>query len=404
MKNSKRNGNFTSSEIYKLIKKSRDGKEFGELAKTYIFEKYLERFSGMSLNTETDSKPTNWGKAIERFVFDKIGSIFYELKSDETEIHPDFNYWVGTPDLLITDDKLNLIAVGDIKCPFTKKSFIQLVLPYLLGLRGIECFKAIAYGFSINGASYPPHPDGEKYYIQLVSNAIIKGVNEIELVVYLPKYEDLDMIKNYLDGNDSVRWIQNADYNEIPHIPFDSDLSDLYTIRAEVDKELRKELIECVLKAGNLLNNDIIGLYKDKDKPKEKEPKNELLEYSLEREVLKKLIELSDNNYKFVESNLRDIKARIKEGYSEIQFFEVIELKCIEWKDSPTMSKYLRPSTLFNKTKFENYINEVKNAKRNPQQYRQSIEKSLDKENGIQYNDSRTLEEAFSGLDTLFNE
>lgn len=50
------------------------------------------------------------------------------------------------------------------------------------------------------------------------------------------------------------------------------------------------------------------------------------------------------------------IKARMNEGYTEQDFFTVIDKKWAEWKDSPNMVPYMRPSTLFG-TKFEGYLN-----------------------------------------------
>ena len=54
------------------------------------------------------------------------------------------------------------------------------------------------------------------------------------------------------------------------------------------------------------------------------------------------------------------MKARVAEGYTVQDFKNVIDLKYQQWFDKPDMRKYLRPETLFNKTKFESYINEVR--------------------------------------------
>lgn len=50
------------------------------------------------------------------------------------------------------------------------------------------------------------------------------------------------------------------------------------------------------------------------------------------------------------------VRARLKEGFTEIDFLQVIEKKCKDWLNTD-MEKYLRPETLFG-TKFENYVNE----------------------------------------------
>lgn len=48
------------------------------------------------------------------------------------------------------------------------------------------------------------------------------------------------------------------------------------------------------------------------------------------------------------------IKARLDEGYTFDDIKRVIDLKVKEWLGTP-MDQYLRPSTLFNRTKFQNY-------------------------------------------------
>jgi uncharacterized phage protein (TIGR02220 family) len=54
--------------------------------------------------------------------------------------------------------------------------------------------------------------------------------------------------------------------------------------------------------------------------------------------------------------NLELICARIIDGFSYSDFVVVIDKKVDEWKGTD-MEKYLRPITLFSKTKFENYLN-----------------------------------------------
>jgi len=55
-------------------------------------------------------------------------------------------------------------------------------------------------------------------------------------------------------------------------------------------------------------------------------------------------------------SNLQLISDRINEGYSISEFKVVIDSKVKDWKGTD-WGKFLRPITLFNKQKFENYLN-----------------------------------------------
>jgi uncharacterized phage protein (TIGR02220 family) len=58
------------------------------------------------------------------------------------------------------------------------------------------------------------------------------------------------------------------------------------------------------------------------------------------------------------------IVARIKEGYTFSEFKLVIDRKVKDWKGTDWV-KYLRPSTLFSKSKFENYLNSKDNEPTN---------------------------------------
>lgn len=62
------------------------------------------------------------------------------------------------------------------------------------------------------------------------------------------------------------------------------------------------------------------------------------------------------------------IKARMREGFTEEQFKQVIDIKTNEWKGIEKFERYLRPETLFG-TKFESYLNQEvinKGAEDNP--------------------------------------
>ena len=106
-----RYGNFSSSEIYKLVSmgkrkmtqseldaRPKKGKgssttliecpnEFSELGLTYIEEKQMERRLKRRLSNDHHSRPTTWGKVVEPYVFDKL-PFDYRLVSTERMAHP----------------------------------------------------------------------------------------------------------------------------------------------------------------------------------------------------------------------------------------------------------------------------------------------------------------------------
>lgn len=55
-------------------------------------------------------------------------------------------------------------------------------------------------------------------------------------------------------------------------------------------------------------------------------------------------------------SNAKIIIDRVKEGYTGDEFKRVISMKCDEWGSDEKMSQYLRPSSLFRKSNFEQYV------------------------------------------------
>lgn len=75
--------------------------------------------------------------------------------------------------------------------------------------------------------------------------------------------------------------------------------------------------------------------------------------------VLEFLNEKANRNYQPSDVNLELILARMKEGYTPGQCRQVIAKKVREWATNDKMATYLRPSTLFNREKFNQYVGEL---------------------------------------------
>lgn len=84
---------------------------------------------------------------------------------------------------------------------------------------------------------------------------------------------------------------------------------------------------------------------------------------SVSNKVINKLNELNNTKYKPTsEETLKLIKGRLDDGYTEEDLLMVVEKMSYLWnkepaKDEKDMRPYLRPSTLFRKSNFENYLN-----------------------------------------------
>ena len=231
-------GKFTSSEIYRLMTEGKVKGTFGKPALSYIQEKKYERKLKRSLGSEAFSYPTSWGQLMEGYansLFNLL-SFEYEMASKDIINHPTIPSWSGSPDLYTSN------TVSDLKCPFTMKSFCELVE----ACSSLETFKS----------EYP------EYYWQLVSNSILTNKEFIELIVFCPfKSEFLDL-SNYIDDlvdeeKMKYEWVYNAIlYNKVDKLPYlmdDSDYINMNIFRfvpMDGDREL---LVSKILIASELL-------------------------------------------------------------------------------------------------------------------------------------------------------
>ena len=74
--------------------------------------------------------------------------------------------------------------------------------------------------------------------------------------------------------------------------------------------------------------------------------------------VLDYLNELSGKRFAPVDANLSLISSRLKEGATIQMCKDVVFLKVADWNGTD-MANYLRPATLFNKSKFWQYHGEI---------------------------------------------
>ena len=75
------------------------------------------------------------------------------------------------------------------------------------------------------------------------------------------------------------------------------------------------------------------------------------------KDILSFLNEKTGRHFRESKETERLINGRLNEGYTVDDFKKVIEKKCKEWKDDSKMSAFLRPSTLFAPSHFDEYLN-----------------------------------------------
>lgn len=139
----------------------------------------------------------------------------------------------------------------------------------------------------------------------------------------------------------------------------------LSEIREKNRKRVAKHREKKRLAAGNadcnVTGNVTVALCNaidiDKDKEIELEEDKEE-DKKIYIDVIAYLNEKAGTNYRASsEATKKLIRARLAEGYALDDFKTVIDTKCAEWLNTD-YAKFLRPSTLFQNSKFEGYLNQ----------------------------------------------
>jgi uncharacterized phage protein (TIGR02220 family) len=80
-------------------------------------------------------------------------------------------------------------------------------------------------------------------------------------------------------------------------------------------------------------------------------------------QVIAELNRLAGTSYRpSAESNRELVLARLSEGYSLDEVLAVVRDRVSRWKGDEKMAEYLRPGTLFRKSKFADYVGQAKSG------------------------------------------
>ncbi len=80
------------------------------------------------------------------------------------------------------------------------------------------------------------------------------------------------------------------------------------------------------------------------------------------QEVLEHLNVRAGRAFRCKPATLEPIEARLADRITVDQLKTIVDMKASEWLDDPKMAKYLRPSTLFNRTKCEQYLGQIQSG------------------------------------------
>jgi uncharacterized phage protein (TIGR02220 family) len=102
------------------------------------------------------------------------------------------------------------------------------------------------------------------------------------------------------------------------------------------------------------------------DEDDEREPELQIDESDPVAEAIGYLNDRAGTKFRVVEASAKLIRARMREGATIAQLKAVIDTKDREWPKGNKMRKYLRPATLFNAEKFEQYVGQLGAAANTP--------------------------------------
>ena len=227
-----RRGRFTSSQVYRLCKTQR-------AFDTYVKEVKYTTLMARSTKTVVKTQAMKWGSLMEVVLFDLLG-LEYSMSHKGTMLHPEHGkFWSGTPDLLVKE-----IKVGEIKCfePLHFCNLSQVILS-----QDTELIKK----------------EEPAAYWQVLSGAIIAGVDRCELIAYMPyKSELIEIIEmvestNFLERNglnpQDYYFLTRNDIESLPYLPDNSPMSNINSFEFEIPEEDKEFLTERVIEASKLL-------------------------------------------------------------------------------------------------------------------------------------------------------
>lgn len=225
IKNHLRVARFTSSQMSRLMSNGRKAGSIGAPFYTYVQEKIYEKKTGRSMDTGGGSRSTAWGNCMEMYLFEEILGLKYTHNGKETFVHPDFDSWAGSVDLIEPG-----VKVAEIKC-YEPKNFCGYA--DVLKKKDVELFKS----------------ERPKEYWQLVSNAAIHKTNKAEAILYMPYRSELEAIRKWVETeHDTIepwrfRFIFESDDAELPYL---SDENKYYENIESFEFEVPKEDIEAL--------------------------------------------------------------------------------------------------------------------------------------------------------------
>ena len=208
-----------------------------------------------------------------------------------------------------------------------------------------------------------------KLYQNIYKNGYHFDVNEEKVLVLKKRVNvDINIINEVI--NDACRWDIFSEklykkYTILTSTGIQKRFIEATKRRSEISfvkeyllvKDIVKLYGEKVIVNINSINTDISTQRRVKNNKSIIKEKNNIFSQD-SMDVLKKLNDLSNKNFREIENNLKHIESRLKEKFTKDDCFRVLENKIKDqyFIDNP---KYYNPETLFRLSNFEKYLNEA---------------------------------------------
>jgi uncharacterized phage protein (TIGR02220 family) len=186
-----------------------------------------------------------------------------------------------------------------------------------------------------------------------------KDRNPIWIKLYRTLLDDIEWHK--LSGDEAkalvMIWLLASEKNG--ELPESKELAFRLRLPESKVKQIVTKLSHYVIQSDDsLISETIMSDALEKRRERDREEKRKKREMAVvAKKALEYLNSKAGKNFKETETNLSPILERIKEGYKPTDFKSAIDNQIREWLHDEKMSKFLRPTTLFRKSKFDGYVN-----------------------------------------------
>lgn len=196
------------------------------------------------------------------------------------------------------------------------------------------------------------------YTIDVINVLLDRFENKYEMIKYSNETKEI-AIKNYLKHSiiKGGKPVEDCLMKEIKQVKDKSLLGYVYSNIK--DCETLNDTVKKVIETFNEYDNEI-----ENDNEKNNDNDNEVSLYDTLNDtcniIINRLNELAGTNYRSNGKSTQNLIKALLKDYTQQDILNVVEKMCVKWsnpkKGEKDMSEYLRPSTLFRRSNFENYL------------------------------------------------